>query len=143
MSLITFEIKELHIHVELKGLDEKADKILKEILTSKTEIMAKLTDLEAQVDAQSEQIAALQTTLDTEQGQIQTAIDGLSTTISNQTAQIADLAAQLAELGASQEIIDRVVGKLTANTDALSAIKTDLEGTIADAPTEPPVTPEA
>ena len=121
------------IHITIKGDFESIEKKLNHIIKHQHDIMAKLTDLEAQVDAQSQQITDLQTSLDNEQTQIQEAIDTLNTTIVSQTASIADLTQQLADLGASQEAIDRITGKLTANTDALSGIKTDLEGTIADA----------
>lgn len=93
--------------------------------------MSTLTDLEAKVDAQTTQIAELQTSLDTEQQQIADAIGALNTTIATNTQTIADLQQQLADLGASQEVIDRVTAKLTANNDAITAVKTDLEGTIA------------
>ena len=80
--------------------------------------MSKVTDIEAKVDA-------LQATLDNEQAQIQAAIDGLNTTIQ-------ELRDQIAGGTADNEALDRIAVKL-------DAIKTDLEGTIAD---EEP-TPEA
>jgi len=83
--------------------------------------MSKVTDIEAKVDA-------LQTALDNEQAQIQTAIDGLNTTVQ-------ELRDQIAAGAADTESLDRIATKL-------DTIKTDLEGTIADAPTEPtPDTP--
>lgn len=79
-------------------------------------IMSKATDIEAKVDA-------LQSALDNEQAQIQAAIDALNVTIQ-------ELRDQIAGGAADSEALDRVAAKL-------DAIKTDLEGTIADAPTEP------
>lgn len=120
----------ININIHHHG-DATTDKKLDLILNHQTNIMSTLTDLEAKVDAQSAQITELQTSLDTEQQQIADAIGALNTTIATNTQTIADLQQQLADLGASQEIIDRVTTKLAANNDALTSIKTDLEGTIA------------
>lgn len=81
--------------------------------------MSKATDIEAKVDA-------LQATLDAEQAQIQAAIDGLTTTVQ-------ELRDQIAAGQADNEALDRIATKI-------DAIKSDLEGTIAD---EPAPTPEA
>lgn len=106
---------EIHIHIHHHE-DPKIDKIL----TNTNKIMAKVSDIEAKVDA-------LQTALDNEQTQIQAAIDGLNTTIQ-------ELRDQIAGGAADAEALERIATKL-------DAIQTDLEGTIADAPTEPPVEP--
>lgn len=105
---------EIHIHqtVDTNEVEKKLQKLIKQ----NTEIMSKVTDIEAKVDA-------LQASLDAEQAQIQTAIDGLNTTIQ-------ELRDQISGGTVDNESLDRIATKL-------DAIKTDLEGTIADTPTEP------
>lgn len=90
--------------------------LLKKIINQNNNAMSKITDIEAQVDA-------LQTALDNEQAQIQTAIDGLNVTIQ-------ELRDQIAGGATDTEALDRIVTKL-------DGLKSDLEGTIADTPTEP------
>jgi septal ring factor EnvC (AmiA/AmiB activator) len=89
--------------------------LLKKLNKKLNTIMANINDLTAKVDA-------LQASLDAEQQQIADAIAAL-----NQS--IIDLQAMVADGGTVEE--------RQALADKLDAIKADLEGTIADAPTEP------
>lgn len=102
----------LDIHIHIHHHSET-----KTINLKLDKIMSKATDIEAKVDA-------LQTTLDEEQAQIRLSIDGLTTTIQ-------ELRDQIAGGGADEEALDRILNKL-------DGIKSDLEGTIADAPQDPP-----
>lgn len=115
-------IRHIHdIYIHQHGEQEsEVIKILKELKIITTELMSKTTDIEAKVDA-------LQTALDNEQAQIQTAIDALNTTVQ-------ELRDQIAAGQTDNDALDRIATKL-------DGIKSDLEGTIADAPVEP--TPEA
>lgn len=88
-------------------------------------ILNKLNTIMATLAELTDKLNELQTSLDNEQAQVQTAIEGL-------TAQIAALNEQIAN-GASPEQLTEVVAQI-------EAIKSDLEGTIPDAPVEP--TPE-
>ncbi len=78
--------------------------------------MALIDDLNAKVDA-------LQASLDNEQAQVANAINALNETVAGLQAQLAD--------GATPEQVQALI-------DKIGAITTDLEGTIADAPTETP-----
>ena len=92
----------------------KIEELLLELTNKTNKIMANIDDLIAQVDD-------LQVALDAEQAQIAAAIAGLESSI-------ADLTAQLADGGTPEQ--------RQALADKLTAIKEDLAGTIADAPTE-------
>lgn len=89
-----------------------------------------LQALNDKVDAQAAQIAGLQTSLDTEQQQIADAVAALQATNTDLQATIATLQAQL-EGGATPAQLQAVTDKLTANSEAITAIQTDLEATIA------------
>lgn len=108
MALFEFHI---HNHVDLEEVTKKID----HILTHQHEIMATIADLTAKVDA-------LETALNAEQEQIKEAIEGLQATID-------ELRANEAANGTPEE--------RQALADKLDAIKTDLEGTIADTPPTP------
>ena len=102
---------EQHIHVHIEQDHSVAIQI--------TQINNKLERIMATLEEVTAKITALQTALDNEQAQIQAAIDGL-------TGQIAALNDQIAN-GATPE-------QLQVIADSLTAITTDLEGTIPDAP---------
>ncbi len=104
-------MKEIHIHVHNQSDAFILDK-LNQILTLNNQLVMNIADLTAKVDA-------LQASLDTEQQQIADAIAAL-----NQS--IIDLQAMVADGGTAEE--------RQALADKLDAIKSDLEGTIADAP---------
>lgn len=109
----------INVKQDLAALERKLDKILvnQNLITIKINRMAKsVADIEAKVDA-------LQTALDNEQAQIQASIDGLNTTIQ-------ELRDQIANGANDQEALERIATKL-------DGIQSDLEGTIADTPTEP------
>lgn len=108
----------LHHHYHNKRVNLKLD-----------EIMSKTQAIEAKVDA-------LQTALDAEQEQIRTAVEELGSL----RTEVQVLREQLAQQGVDNEALDRIDAKI-------DTIRTDLEGTIADNPTEPETptepTPEA
>lgn len=113
-----------NVNQDLAAIEKKLDNILvkQNLLTIKFNRMAKtVADIEAKVDT-------LQTALDNEQAQIQAAIDGLNTTVQ-------ELRDQIAAGANDQEALERIATKL-------DGIQSDLEGTIADTPTEPEPTPE-
>jgi uncharacterized coiled-coil DUF342 family protein len=105
----------IHVHADIDGFGKKLDLILKKIHNMANTIK----DLTEKVDA-------LQASLDAEQLQIAKAIEDLNTVIT-------DLRAAAEANGTEEE--------RQALADKLDAIKTDLEGTIADE--ESPETPEA
>lgn len=108
-----------HVKQDLSAIEKKLDKILvnQNLITIKITRMAKsIADIEAKVDA-------LQTALDNEQAQIQASIDALNVTIQ-------ELRDQIAGGANDQEALERIATKL-------DSIQSDLESTVADAPTEP------
>ena len=106
---------EIHVHVH-NHADKEVIQLLTKLSNQNLKIMAKVSDIEAKVDA-------LQSALDVEQAQIQAAIDKLNTTIQ-------ELRDQIAGGQTDAEALERIATKL-------DAIQTDLQGTIADEPTEP------
>ena len=122
---------DIHVHIHHSGLEGIKAKLNK-LITLNRKIMSKVTDLELKVDEQTTKIEGLQSSLDAEQEQIKGAIESLTNLNNEQTTLIQQLRDELAELGADTETIDRIAGKLTASNEKLDAIKSDLEGTIAD-----------
>jgi regulator of replication initiation timing len=120
---MTININHHHYFHAVPQTPSEQINLLKTILTKTENIMSKTENIEAKVDA-------LQTALDAEQAQIQTAIDELGAL----RTEVQTLREQLAQQGVDNAALDRIDAKI-------DSIKTDLEGTIADAPTEP--TPEA
>lgn len=104
-----FGNKDQHLHIHIEQDHSVAIQI--------TQINNKLERIMATLEEVTAKITALQTALDNEQAQIQAAIDGL-------TGQIAALNDQIAN-GATPE-------QLQVIADSLTAITTDLEGTIVD-----------
>lgn len=76
MALI--EIKELHLHIDLKSVDKKADRIINELLTLKTDIMGKFEDLLAKQDAIDAAVEEVKKDLDFIKGQLGQNPDGLN-----------------------------------------------------------------
>lgn len=130
-------MEESHIHIHLPGLaslETKLDYIIKKLRT----MAKKLTDLEQQINDLSAKADGLQTTLDAEQQQIQDAIGALGTTITENNALIQQLRDELAQAGVDADTVDRLTTTAKGINSKLDAIKTDLEGTIADQPTPQP-----
>jgi archaellum component FlaC len=107
--------QEQHIHVHIEQDHSVAIQI--------TQINNKLERIMATFDEINAKLDTLQAALDNEQAQIASAIAGLEQTILDLQSQIAN--------GATPEQLQAVADKLTA-------IQTDLEGTIPDAPAETP-----
>lgn len=110
---------EIHIHqtVDTNEVEKKLNRIIKQ----NNDTMASIAQLTQKVDA-------LQAALDAEQQEIQDAIAALNTTLQELRDQIANN-----EGGTVEE--------RQALADKLDAIKTDLEGTVNNAPTEPEPNP--
>lgn len=106
---------------------------LKTILNNQTIIMAAIDDLKTQVANLQTQTTDLQTALDAEQAQIAALLETNAGVVTDLNNQIATLQQQIAN-GATAEQLQEVANSLTAISNNIATTRTDLEGTVADAP---------
>lgn len=107
--------------------------LLTTILNNQTTIMALIDDLKTQVTGLQTQVTDLQTAVDAEQAQIAALLETNAQVVTDLNTQIATLQAQVAA-GATPEQLQEVIDGLTTISGNIATTKTDLEGTVSDAP---------
>ena len=134
LKMITIRhIHDVYIHHHPEQ-ESETNKLLKQLLNLNTDMAKNFADLEAQITTLNEKADGLQASLDAEQEQIAAAVGTLTAANQAQTELIQQLRDELAGLGADQAKIDELTGKAEAVNAKLDSAKTDLEGTIQDAP---------
>jgi predicted nucleic acid-binding Zn-ribbon protein len=103
---------------------------LKTIINNQTLIMSGIDDLKNQVAGLQTQVTELQSTLDAEQAQIAELLSLNAQVVTGLNEQIASLQAQIAA-GATPEQLQEIANGLTAISDGIATVRTDLEGTVS------------